>query len=41
MVEGNAGKGDRIRPFDRKKWDKAWEHKEKKEEENKKERKNE
>ena len=25
MVDGNSGKGDRPRPFNRKKWDKGWE----------------
>lgn len=30
MVRGESGKGDKIRPFDRKKWDDAWEPLEKK-----------
>ena len=24
MVNGNAGKGSKVRPFDRKKWDEWW-----------------
>ena len=43
MVNGQAGKGDRFRPFNREAWDKAWDRieKAKKKKKSKKERKDE